>query len=325
MKQTIYFWLLLILLSATARAQQPVRQVAITIDDLPVVSLKNDLPTRQQITKNLLKHVADAQIPAIGFVNETKLYQNGQRDERDVDLLRAWLDAGLELGNHTFSHLSLNSNPLAKYENEILQGEIVTKELMAAKNKQIRYFRHPYLMTGKSIKTKRKLAEFLAAHNYQIAPVTVDDDDYMFARVYDIATERNDRDLQERTGAAYLPYMESKFDYWERQSTRLFGREPKQILLIHANSINARYLGDLAAMLKKRGYEFITLENALTDEVYKLPDSYTKSWGISWLRRWALAKGKQNVLPDEPDVPDFVAKEYEKHLAATAATGTPKK
>ena len=318
MKSAIYLLILPFFWQAIVSAQQPMRQIAITIDDLPVVSLRNDLPTRQQITQNLLKQIAEAQIPAIGFVNETKLYTNGKRDEREVDLLRAWLNAGLELGNHTFSHISLNSHLLSQYENEILQGEIVTKELLQAKNKQIRFFRHPYLMTGKSMKTKRQLAQFLAAHGYTIAPVTIDDDDYMFARVYDIAAERGDQDLQVRVGAAYLPYMESKFDYWERQSIKLFGREPKQILLIHANSINARYLGDLAAMLKKRGYKFITLENALTDEVYKLPDAYTKNWGISWLHRWALAKGKTNVLPDEPNVPNFIADEYEKFQATRA-------
>ncbi len=319
MKSIIYILILLTFWQINIHAQQSIRQIAVTIDDLPVVSLKNDLPTRQQITRNLLKQIADSQIPAIGFVNEKKLYTNDKRDDQEVALLRQWLDAGLELGNHTFSHISLNSHPLDQYENEILQGEIITKELMQAKNQPIRYFRHPYLMTGKSMKIKRQLDQFLAAHGYTTAPVTIDDDDYMFARVYDIAGMRGDQDLQERVGTAYVPYMESKIDYWERQSVKLFGREPKQILLIHANSINARYLGDLAKMLKKRGYQFVTLENALTDEAYKLPDTYTKNWGISWLHRWALAKGKQNVLPDEPNVPDFVADEYEKFTAINGA------
>ncbi|MEP6923159.1 MAG: polysaccharide deacetylase family protein [Pyrinomonadaceae bacterium] len=318
MKPTIYILILLILWQTAANAQQKTRFIAITIDDLPVVSLKNDLTARQEITQKLLKHITGAQIPAIGFVNETKLYQNGKRDEQEVNLLRQWLNAGLELGNHTFSHISLNSNPLEKYEDEIIRGEIITKELLQAKNMQMRYFRHPYLMTGKSMKIKRQLARFLAQHNYTIAPVTIDDDDYMFARVYDLAAERNDQNLRERVGAAYLPYMESKFDYWERQSVKLFGREPKQILLIHANSINAEYLDDLAAMLTKRGYKFVALENALSDEVYRLPDSYTKGWGISWLHRWALAKGKRYVLPDEPGVPNFVAEEYEKFQATRA-------
>jgi peptidoglycan/xylan/chitin deacetylase (PgdA/CDA1 family) len=305
------FLMLLILSAAVVSAQQTPRFVAVTIDDLPVVALQKDLRTRQEITRKLLKHIADAKVPAIGFVNENKLYKSDKRDEAEIDLLRAWLDGGLDLGNHTFSHLSLNSNPLEKYEAEILRGETITKELLAVKNKPMRYFRHPYLMTGESLKTKRKLNEFLAAHDYTIAPVTFDNDDYMFARVYDVASQRGDENLKTRVGAAYIPYLESKFDYWERQSLKLFGREPKQILLLHANSINAEYFDKVAEMLKKRGYQFVPLEEALKDEVYRQPEEFKGKWGISWLHRWALAKGKNSVLPDEPTVPDFIAKEYE--------------
>ena len=111
-----------------------------------------------------------------------------------------------------------------------------------------------------------------------------------------------------QVGAAYVPYLENKMDYWERQSLKLFNREIKQILLLHANFINSDYFGDIAKMLKKRGYKFITLEEALKDESYKLPDTFIKRAGISWLHRWALAKGRETVLPDEPKTPDFVMK-----------------
>lgn len=314
MKQKIFLCLLLILLPQIINAQQ--RSIAVTIDDLPVVALQKDLQTRQEITRKLLKQITDANIPAIGFVNEFKLYdKQNNRDEAQIDLLRQWIDAGLELGNHTFSHLSLNNNPLEKYQDEILRGEIITKELLAAQNNGIRYFRHPYLLTGKSMQTKRKLAEFLDAHGYTIAPVTFDNDDYMFARVYDIALERGDEKLRQRVLKAYLPYLQMIFDYWERQSVKLFKREPKQVLLLHANSINAECFGKVVEMMKKRGYKFNTVEAALTDEVYRLPDTYTGIWGYSWLRRWALAKGKKFVLQNAPFVPDFIAEIYEKHTA----------
>ncbi|MCY7376549.1 MAG: polysaccharide deacetylase family protein, partial [Pyrinomonadaceae bacterium] len=236
----------------------------------------------------------------------------GRRDETQVDLLRQWLAAGLELGNHTFSHLSMNKISRKKYEAEILRGEIVTKELLTAKNQPIRYFRHPYLITGRKLSTKRKLAEFLKRRDYTIAPVTFDTDDYLFARASDVAATRGDDETKRRVGAAYVPYMESKADYWERQSVKLFGREIKQILLIHANSINAEHLGDLIQMLKNRGYQFITLDEALRDEAYQLPDNFTGEYGVSWLHRWAFDKGSGYVLPDEPPTPDFVRAEVER-------------
>jgi hypothetical protein len=79
-------------------------------------------------------------------------------------------------------------------------------------------------------------------------------------------------------------------------------------LLLHANSINAEYFDDLAAMLKKRGYKFVTLEEALKDEAYSLPDTYIGPAGISWLHRWAREKGREFIVADEPTVPEFVLK-----------------
>ena len=87
---------------------------------------------------------------------------------------------------------------------------------------------------------------------------------------------------------------------------KLLNREIIQTLLLHANSINADYFGDVAKMYKKRGYKFITLEYALKDEAYRLPDKFTGRAGISWLHRWALEKGKENLVSDEPHVPKFV-------------------
>jgi len=284
------------------------RFIAVTIDDLPVVSTRRDLRNRQQITKKLLAHITKAKVPAVGFVNENKLFANDKRDEAQIDLLRLWLDANLELGNHTFSHRSLNNIELKDYQDDILRGEMITKELLKTKGKQMRYFRHPFLHTGLSMEVKDGLNGFLAEHIYTIAPVTIDNADWIFARAYDNAFDKNDSKLMKQIGAAYVPYLESKMDYWERQSVKLFNREVKQILLLHANYINSDYFDDIAKMLVKRGYKFITLEEALKDEAYKLPDTFNRKAGISWLHRWGLAKGRENILPDEPKTPDFVMK-----------------
>lgn len=305
---TLIFLLVVVFSAFSVSAQKIERFIAVTIDDLPVVSTRPDLKNRQQITKKLLNHIKKAKVPAIGFVNENKLYNGEKRDEAEINLLRSWLNANLELGNHTFSHLSLHDNSLEKYEADILKGEIIMKELLQAKNLKVRYFRHPYLWTGLSLEIKNDLGKFLNEHNYTIAPVTIDNADYIFSRAYDNAYDKNDKKLMKRIGASYVPYLEAKMDYWERQSVKIFGREIKQILLLHANFINSDYFDDIAKMLKKRNYKFVTLEESLKDEAYKLPDTFVKRNGISWLHRWALEKGRENILPDEPKTPDFVLK-----------------
>ena len=282
--------------------------IAVTIDDLPVVTTQRTLEARKDITKRLLGHIRNAKVPAIGFVNENKLYRDDKRAEEEIALLKMWLDAGLELGNHTYSHRSLNRIPIEEYKADFLKGETITKVLLGGKNREMRFFRHPYLQTGRSMEIKADLHAFLKEHGYTIAPITVDNGDYIFARALDNARDKGDKALMKRVGEAYVPYMEAKLAYWEEQSKKLFGRNMSHTLLLHANSINAEYFDDLAAMMKKRGYKFVSLEEALKDEAYSLPDTYIGPAGISWLHRWAREKGRDFIVPNEPLVPDFVLK-----------------
>jgi peptidoglycan/xylan/chitin deacetylase (PgdA/CDA1 family) len=295
-----------LLFAASVNSQQ--REIAVTIDDLPVVSTRSDLKNRQEITRKLLGHIKKARIPAIGFVNERMLYRDDRRNEDAINLLRLWVNDGLELGNHTFSHRSLNQIPLEDFQADLLKGQTITNELLASKKKKIRYFRHPFLQTGRTMDVKAGLDKFLAANGYTIAPISFDNADYIFSRAYDNAFDKKDLALMKRVGEAYVPYMEAKLEYWERQSMKLFGREIKQTLLIHSNFINSDYMDELAAMFRKRGYKFISLEEALRDEAYRLPDTYVGPAGISWLHRWALERGNEFVLRDEPRVPAFVMK-----------------
>lgn len=308
MKEKVFLLVVLIAATLFSVNAQSKRQIAITIDDLPVVSTRTDLKNRQNITRKLLAQIKHERVPVIGFVNENKLYNGDKVDNDQVALLKMWLNASLELGNHTFSHHSLNTISLTDYEADLLRGEIVTKQLLGERGRSIRYFRHPFLQTGRTMEIKQAFGDFLKAHGYTIAPVSIDNGDYIFSRAYDNAFDKGDKATMKKVGAAYVPYMESKLEYWEKQSTKLFGREINQILLIHANFINSDHLGDLIRMFRRRGYEIVDLDTALRDKAYQLPDEYVGSAGISWLHRWALAKGRQYVEPNEPKVPDFVLK-----------------
>lgn len=291
---------------ASIACAQKRRTVAVTIDDLPVNTRLNGHKARKDITDRLVKAVKEAGAPAIGFVNEGKLYREGKLVDQEVDLLRTWTNAGLELGNHTYSHMGLHDNPIDAYLKDITKGEAVTKKLLAEKGMKIRYFRHPYLHGGTSLEIKKELADFLKANGYEIAPVSIDNDEWIFAAAYDFADIEGDKELKKRIAAAYVPYMEAKTDYWERQSVKMFGREIAQVLLIHANMLNADLFGELAAMYKRRGYSFVTLEESLKDDAYRLPDEFTGRAGISWIHRWVIAKDRSLILPDEPRAPDFV-------------------
>jgi peptidoglycan/xylan/chitin deacetylase (PgdA/CDA1 family) len=311
--------LALILLSPMRVFADSARKVAVTIDDLPVVG-EVDLQQAREVTDDLLEALKEHRVPAIGFVSEHRLYVRGEVDER-IALLDRWLEAGMTLGNHTFSHVSLYKTPLAEYKDEVIRGEVVTRRLMEERNLRLAYFRPPFTNTGPTAEVKTAFEDFLETRDYKIAPFTVENADYAFDAIYVKALSDNDTDLAERVRAAYLEHTKTIFDFVEKLSVRLFDEEIRQILLIHANKLNAECLDDLLKSLAGRGYGFVSLDEALDDAAYQTPDEFVGSMGPSWLHRWSLAKGIPMkeingrefpaTLLEEPDPPKFILELYQ--------------
>src|SRR3954470_4432647 len=273
-------------------AAQTNRQVAITIDDLPAAA-SNFISAGEitDMTSKLLSTLRDQKVPAVGFVNEKKVYKFGEVDGR-IKALQMWVDFGFELGNHTYKHISLNRAGLRAWEDDVIQGEPLLQLLLSTKNMKLRYFRHPYLDTGRDLQTRRQAEAFLVERGYRIAPVTLDAWDWMYAPVYDDAKKRGDTDLQQQLVKSYLSYSDAVFAYTEQLAVKTIGYEPKQILLLHGNQLEADHIGELIDVLRKRGYRFTTLGDALSDQAYGLPDTYVGEEGTGWVDHWAISLGK---------------------------------
>lgn len=301
-------WAIVCLAVITLGQQPPQRTIAVTIDDLPTASVLGDrIESAERTTTLLVAGLKRHAIPAIGFVNERKLQPNGSVEPRRVALLQQWLDAGLDLGNHTFAHHDLHSTPLPQFEQEVVQGERVTKRLLAAKGMRLEFFRHPFLHTGRSLEVKKSFEAFLQKNGYRVAPVTVDNYDYLFAAAYDRASARGDLPEQQRIADTYIAYMDSVIAYYEHQAVKIVGREMAQTLLLHANALNAALLDRLVEKIRGRGYRFVSLADALEDPAYQHRDEYTGPSGITWLHRWALSAGKNgSIFAGEPQVPAWV-------------------
>jgi peptidoglycan/xylan/chitin deacetylase (PgdA/CDA1 family) len=295
-----------LLLPVAAAAQTPAgSSVAITFDDLPFASVPaEDDASLQRMTARLIQSLQAEQAPAVGFVNEAKLVRDGTPDPTRVDLLRNWLKAGFELGNHTYSHPSLNRVSLDVFQADLLRGEAVTRPLMESQGRTLRWFRHPFLHQGKTTEDRAAFRDFLAAHGYRVAPVTVNNSEWVFAVAYARAQAQGDEDAARRIGAAYVPYMAAVFVRAEQLTLDLFGRPIPHVLVLHANALNADYFGALAAMLRQRGYRFISLDDALNDSAYTSPIGSSAIEGESWLECWARQAG---LRPSQsPPVPGFV-------------------
>jgi peptidoglycan/xylan/chitin deacetylase (PgdA/CDA1 family) len=287
------------------------RVVAITIDDLPLAGegwTGNDLSTVRSINARMVKALRAHGATAIGFVTERDLHVPGEMDAR-VAILRGWLEAGLELGNHTFSHFGLQKTPLREYEDDVLHGEVITGRLLAERGREMRYFRYPFNQTGPDAETKNAFLEFLEIRGYRVAPFTVEHGDYIFDRVYGDALREKDDDLAARVRTAYLEHLDVAFAYAESLSLDTFGREIPQVLLIHVNRINGDCLGQMLDRIQERGYRVVSLDAALEDPAYRTEDAYVGPWGISWLHRWRVGLGMPRRV-DEPDPPPFVLERY---------------
>ncbi|MBK7173311.1 MAG: polysaccharide deacetylase family protein [Bacteroidales bacterium] len=305
------------LLSFGFLSQAQTNKICFTIDDLPLSRLSKYNPDEHKsITTGILSSLKEYQIPAIGFVNENKLMVNEQTDKNRKDLLVQWLENGMELGNHTYSHPDYNNVNFEVFKEEISKGQIITDELCTQFHRPVRYFRHPYLHRGNSKSKVDSLERHLKAIGLIEAPVTIDNSEWIFASAYDSAKLSGNTGLMEIIGKEYVDYMESKLHHFEKQSQELFGRNISHILLIHANALNGDYLDELAAMLLRNQYSFVSLEDILKDPAYQSEDTYYKSNGISWLHRWAITRGyKKDFFIGEPTTPDFIKKlarvEYE--------------
>jgi hypothetical protein len=116
--------------------------------------------------------------------------------------------------------------------------------------------------------------------------------DWMYAPVYDDAKKRGDTKLQDDLVKSYLSYSDSVFAYSEQLSKQIMGYEPRQIILLHGNNLEADHIGELLDVMRKRGYRFVTLEEALSDPAYSMPDTYVGEEGTGWLDHWAITMGK---------------------------------
>ncbi|HZF40878.1 MAG TPA: polysaccharide deacetylase family protein [Blastocatellia bacterium] len=299
--------------SSQTRTNTPRRAMAVTIDDLPYVNPAQlrYLPNAQRATNDIMVALKSHRAPAVGFVNEGKLQAAGEIEARTA-LLKQWVDAGMTLGNHTYSHADFNALTVEQFQDEIIRGEVVTRKLMESRKPYQLYFRHPMTRTGDTKEKKEAIEKFLAARGYRVAPHTIENSDFIFNIPYARARRDKDEALAKRLREAYLDYTVATTEFAERVAPQIFGRDIPQTLLIHTNDINADCLDEMLKRFEARGYRFITLDEAMNDAAYQTKDTDVSKRGPSWLVRWTRSLGLKVSFKDDPEPPQWVMDLYNK-------------
>ena len=251
------------------------------------------------MTGSLLRPFHDQRIPVIGFVNEGR---------RSTSVPKAFVRSSTS-GSTPAPISAIIPTPIStsttcrstEYTADIL-GASQSSARPSSPRQDAPVLPPSVLFTGPTRGNQEGPAGVPGPHGYRVAPVTLDNSDYQYAALY------TRPEYRERVRQEYVPYMESVVAFFEARSIEVVGREFPQILLLHANELNADLVPDLLAMFRRRGYTFVTLDRALADDAYRLPDEYVGRGGFSWIHRWSKTKGMKPK--GEPDPPAWVSEAW---------------
>ncbi|MEM1244102.1 MAG: polysaccharide deacetylase family protein [Pseudomonadota bacterium] len=260
-KPCLYLVFTLFILSYAFSANA--KEVALTIDDLPFVGNAHQNPGKlrreNKRFRMILEILKKENVPATGFVVANSI-EKGQ-----WQLLEEFQRSGNLIGNHSYSHPNFNRiSATAAIDNIKRADEILVPLLSKPK-----YFRYPFLATGKNCEEYTKIKDYLVTNNYIVAPVTIDSKDFRFNYQFLNIPWRKRKAYLNSFRRRYIGFIMSQTTRAERKAMKQVNRPIKQILLIHMNTLNAYALQDIIKSFRKRGYRFITLEEALTDPYYK--------------------------------------------------------
>ncbi len=280
------------------------RAVALTFDDLPVADTKD--PTEALfVNRALLNALKKHHAPAIGFVNEKTVEElvseNGKR------ILQRWVREGFDLGNHTFSHADLNNITFELFKQEVARGEDSFRPMLAEVGRTPRFLRFPFNHTGDTKEKHDSVAAFLKQRGYQVAACTIDNEDYLFNAAYIQMLAKKDEAQAVKLRAEYLAYTGVEIDYYASLHKQIFGREIPQVMVLHANRLNADILEEILSLFEEKKYRFVSLEAAQSDPAYRVPDTFATKFGPMWGYRWAKELGIEVDGSLESEPPAWIA------------------
>jgi peptidoglycan/xylan/chitin deacetylase (PgdA/CDA1 family) len=254
-----------VLLAATAGglacAQNP--QVAITFDDLPAHGPLPPGEARPEPVRSILATLKAQHMPPVyGFVNGFRTANYPYQ----IDILKAWHDAGEPLGNHTWSHPSLEKESAQAFIANIKEDEPILEKVDP--DGDWHWFRYPFLDEGETLAKRQQVRSFLLKNHYKIAEVTIDFEDYLWNDPYARCMAKHDDAAVASLEHSYLSVADEFIGVFRTLSQKLYGHDIPYVLLLHVGAFDARMLPRLIALFRERGFTFVTLPQAESDPAY---------------------------------------------------------
>ncbi len=288
-------WPTLLLAACAARtpAPLPTIEMAVTVDDLPAHgSLPAGLSREQVVERMLAAFRAHRLPPVYGFVNGAKLEKlpEGER------ILRRWLDAGNPLGNHTWSHASLNEMSAEAWLSDVARNEPLLEGLDPSGSWKM--FRYPFLFEGDEPAKKSAAKSSLRERGYAIAEVTIDADDWAYNAAYVRCLARGDAAAAEELRRGYVKAHLDELGYVRQLTRELAGHDVRHVLLQHIGALDADRMDSLLTAYEAEGVRWIDLRTALADPFYDMQQLRAMKAGASL--PYLLLPGRDVHPPPRP-------------------------
>jgi peptidoglycan-N-acetylglucosamine deacetylase len=249
--------------------------IALTFDDLPAAgSLPTGL-TRTKIAIDLAATLnANHLTGTYGFVNAVRMQNNPDAQQA----LHAWIDAGMNIGSHTWAHPSLTATSADAFNQQIAQNEPALAEY--AGTRDWRWFRYPFLWEGDTLDKRHAVHAWLHDHGYKIAQVSLDFEDYAWNDAYGRCLARQDNASIDWLKQSYLDTATEYIRLGREEQLIAFGHEIPNVILLHETPFTTLMLPDLLNLLLTQGFTFSSLPEVEQDAAYAQdPDAPLKYGG----------------------------------------------
>jgi hypothetical protein len=282
------------------------KKMAIGFVSIPPLDRMGNAPKDADATARLvIAKLEQYKIPAIGFVQGGLISDGEKLYPIRANIVRLWRDAGLEIGIGGYKHIWFYDTPYEDYVTNVEKNEKIVRQILAEKNLPLRYFSYPFLNTGKTAEDREKFENWLDGRGLRPVKYTFDNQEWMYSYAYDAARKDNDVNTMNEIRTEFIDYMTKMLTHFESYSLEIFGREIAQTLVLTPSRLVVDSADELFGTFRKRGYTFVSIDEAQTDEAYLTADDYAGKAGVSWFERWQLAQGKK--LRPEPEVSKFIA------------------
>jgi peptidoglycan/xylan/chitin deacetylase (PgdA/CDA1 family) len=262
----------LLLLPLEAVAQ---KQICITFDELPAARSFDEVD-RLAINRPILEALKKHGVKATGFVV-------GEQIEGAYDVLGEWLNQGHRLGNQTWSGQDYNELSPEQFLGDVRKGGDALEPMLSGFGQKKRYFRYPFLHYGDTPERRKAVGSFLEDRGYIVAPATVIPEDYLYNLNLLKLGKQPDSAKFDRLLNDYINSVIDELERVERVGKNLVSRPVIQILILRANQLNAACLEEMLKALEASGYKYLSLDDALKDDVYKIPEAYYGLKGLGYL------------------------------------------